>query len=261
MQWGTAMLIIERKNAVLLITLNRPEKRNCLHPDLISELSQTLARSEKDESLNVVVLTGAGSSFCAGLDLFYLLSLDSEARVAYMQTVFDLFRQLYAQPQPVIAAVNGPAIAGGFDLAALCDLRFCTPEATFAQTEVLLGITQIMYPLYKVIGLGRAKELALTGEVISGEEAYRIGLVNRMYPSVELLDQTMKSAHTMATRPRQALFATKRLGRELTHMNTESAFQRMFEAISERLRSEEHRTEAEKYVAELKRRRLMPASR
>jgi enoyl-CoA hydratase len=178
-----------------------------------------------------------------------------------MQTVFDLFRQLYAQPQPVIAAVNGPAIAGGFDLAALCDLRFCTPEATFAQTEVLLGITQIMYPLYKVIGLGRAKELALTGEVISGEEAYRIGLVNRMYPSVELLDQTMKSAHTMATRPRQALFATKRLGRELTHMNTESAFQRMFEAISERLRSEEHRTEAEKYVAELKRRRLMPASR
>lgn len=249
------MLLTLRKKAVLQVTLNRPEKRNSLHPDLISALALTLTSTEKDDSLNVVVLTGAGPSFCAGLDLIYLLALHAEARVAYMETLFQLFHQLYTLPQPVIAAINGPAIAGGFDLAAFCDLRLAAPEARFAQTEVLLGITQIMYPIYKVIGLGRAKELALTGEAISAEEAYRIGLINRIYPSGELLDQALILAETLAQRPRQALFATKQLSRELTHMNTESAFKRMFEAISERLRSEEHHQETEKYVAQLKRRR------
>ena len=112
-----------------------------------------------------------------------------------------------------------------------------------------------MYPIYKVIGLGRAKEMALTGEAISADEAYRIGLVNRIYPSGELLDQALILAETIAQRPRQALFATKLLSRELTHMNTGSAFKQMFAVISDRLRSEEHRQEAAKYVAQLKCRR------
>ncbi|MEW6736987.1 MAG: enoyl-CoA hydratase/isomerase family protein [Acidobacteriota bacterium] len=246
------MLIIERRSAVLIIKLNRPEKRNCLHPDLIRDLMQILTQTENDESVNVVVLTGTGPSFCAGLDLNYLVSLDAEGKVAYMQAAFALFHQLYTLSQPVIAAINGPAIAGGFDLAAFCDLRLCVPGATFAQTEVLLGITQIMYPIYKVIGLSRAKELALTGEAISAEEAYRIGLVNRIYTPEELLDQALKLAETLANRPRQALFDTKRLSLELIEMDTESAIKRMFEVISRRLRSEEHQHEIEKFIARLK---------
>jgi len=146
------MLIIERRKAVLLITLNRPEKRNSLHPDLIRDLARTLTQTRDDESLNVVVITGAGPSFCAGMDLIHLLSLDdAEDKVAYLQTAFALFQQLYTLSQPVIAAINGPAMAGGFDLAAFCDLRLCAPEAKFAQTEVLLGLTQIMYPLFSSV--------------------------------------------------------------------------------------------------------------
>src|ERR1041385_1444827 len=99
------MLIIERRNAFLLLTLNRPEKRNSLHPDLIGELAQTLTQTEQDASLRVVVLTGAGPSFCAGLDLNHLLGLDTEGKVAYMQSAFALFHQLYTLPQPVIAAI------------------------------------------------------------------------------------------------------------------------------------------------------------
>src|SRR5438445_11170889 len=118
------MLILARQYAVLLLTLDRTEKRNSLHPDLIRALAQTLTQTERDASLNVVVMTGAGPSFCAGLDLHHLLSLDAAGKVAYMQTAFALFQQLYTLPQPVIAAINGPAMAGGFDLAALCDLRF-----------------------------------------------------------------------------------------------------------------------------------------
>ncbi|MGH9872812.1 MAG: enoyl-CoA hydratase/isomerase family protein [Pyrinomonadaceae bacterium] len=245
------MLIIERRKAVLLLTLNRPEKRNSLSPDLISLLAKTLTVTKDDELLNVVVITGAGSSFCAGLDLMHLLSLDVEGKVAYLQTAFALFQQIYTLPQPVIAAINGPAMAGGFELAAHCDLRMCAPEARFAQTEILLGLTQIMYPLYKVIGLGRAKELALTGEAISAEEAHRIGLVNHVYPRDELLDRALKLAQSLADKPRQALFETKRLSRELIELDEKSALKRMFEAISERIRSEEHTREVEKYVERL----------
>jgi enoyl-CoA hydratase/carnithine racemase len=165
-----------------------------------------------------------------------------------------MFQQIYTQPQPVIAAINGPAIAGGFDLAVMCDFRLCTPAATFAQTEILLGLTQMIYPLYKIIGLARAKELAMTGEMVTADEAHRMGLVNHVCPAEELLSRTMKLAETLASKPRQALFETKRLSRELIDLDTPSAFRRMGKAIRERLRSEEHRLMAEDFVRRLKQR-------
>jgi enoyl-CoA hydratase len=249
------MLTIERRANILLLTLNRAEKRNALHPDLIGALSNALADAANDESLNVVVITGAGTTFCAGLDLNHLLSLETEGKAAYLETVFSLFRQIYALPQPVIAAINGPALAGGFDLAVMCDLRLSAPSATFAQTEVLLGLTQMVYPLYKIIGLSRAKELAMTGDAITAEEAYRIGLVNHIYPGEELLEQSLALAGKLASRPRGALFETKRLSRELIDLDTASAFERMKDAIIERLASEEHLRKADEFVERLKRRR------
>ncbi len=246
------MLLTEKQGSVLLLTLNRPEKRNSLIPDLIYELSKALKNAEDDPSTGVVVITGAGSSFCAGLDLNRLVFLDAKGRAAYMKSLFDLFEQVYTLPQPVVAAVNGAAMAGGFDLAAFCDLRFASMTARFAQPEILLGITQILYPLYTLIGLGRAKELALTGEPIRAEEAYRIGLVNRLYPADELVPETMKFAAGLAGRPREALFETKRLSRELLDLDRTAAFSAMFETISQRLHSKEHEREIEKYVARLK---------
>jgi len=249
-----AMLLIDRHNAVLRITLNRPEKRNSLHSELVRDLSNTLTDAEGDRSLTVLVITGAGTTFCSGLDLNQLSSLTVEEKVRYMGTFFSLLTQIYRLSQPVIAAVNGPAIAGGFDLAAFCDLRLCSTIATFAQTEVLVGITQIMHPLYKIIGLSRAKELALTATPIDANEAYRIGLANRICRPEELLDEAMSLAETLASRPRAALFETKRLSREVIDLDTESAMKRMFGAISERLKTEEHVRAIHTYVAGLKQR-------
>src|SRR3989454_12669147 len=209
------MLRTDRRDAVLLCTLDRAEKRNALHPDLIHALAITLKQAGSDASLGVVVLTGAGTTFCSGLGLTDLVSVGVEQKVAYLQSFFALFQQIYELPQPVIAAINGPAIAGGFDIAAACDLRLCSPAATFAQTEVLLGITQILYPVYKVIGLGRGKELGLTGEPITADDAQRIGLVNRVHPAESLVEQAMKLAERLASRPRQALFRSEEHTSEL----------------------------------------------
>src|SRR4051812_27860884 len=188
------LVLSERQGAILLLTLNRPDKSNSLHPDLVRQLGDALATAASDDSVNVVVITGAGRSFCAGLDLGLLVNWTMEEKLEYLGTVTTVFRAIWELPQPVIAAVNGACIAGGFDLAAFCDIRLAAEEAIFGQAEINIGLTQIIHPLYKTIGLGRAKELALTGQNITAAEAYRIGLVNHVYTQAELLPQAMRLA-------------------------------------------------------------------
>jgi enoyl-CoA hydratase/carnithine racemase len=237
-----------------LLVLDRPEKSNALHPDLIAALRDALEETGGELDVHVVLVTGAGKRFSGGLDLEHLGSLSPEERIGYMGSLFSIFRQLRGLPQPVIAAVNGPAIAGGFDLAAFCDLRLCGASATFAQAEILLGITQVAYPLYKVIGLSRALELALTGDAIGAEEAHRIGLVSHVFEDGELPSRAVEFAQRMAARPPEALVATKRLTHDLIELDTEAAFARMFEAISERLLSPEHQDALAAHMHRLKRR-------
>jgi len=249
-----ALVLAERDGAILILTLNRPDKSNALHPDLVKQLSEMLRDVAGDSETGVLVLTGAGRSFCAGLDLELLVSWTAEEKWLYLDTVFSLFHQVWMLPQPVIAAVNGPALAGGFDLAAFCDLRLAADEALFGQAEVNLGLTQIIHPLYKTIGLARAKELALTGQNISAEEAYRIGLVNHLYPREELMPRALALAATLAAKPRQALFETKRLTRELIDLDTQAAFAEMKRAIRGCLESDEHRARVTETYAQLKHR-------
>lgn len=156
--------------------------------------------------------------------------------------------------QPVIAAINGAAIAGGFDLAAFCDLRLAAREARFGQAEIDVGLTQIIHPLYKSIGLARAKELAMTGISITAEEAYRIGLINRVCAREELMSETWSMARLLASKPPEALFETKRLTRELIDYDTEKAMKEMFWSIRRRLMSDEHRESAAEFYRNLRQR-------
>jgi len=245
------MLNVEDHGRVRLLTLDRPEKSNALHPDLIAALADALDEAAESADVHVVVVTGAGKRFCAGLDLGHLAGLEPGERVAYMSSLFSVFKQVRGLRQPVIAAVNGPAIAGGFDLAAFCDLRVCSESARFSQAEILLGLTQIAYPLYKVIGLSRAAELALTGNMIDAAEAHRIGLVSSVHASDDLLPHALDLAKQMAARPPEALFETKRLLHEVIEADTDTAFARMFEVIGERLRSAEHQNALAAYMAKL----------
>ncbi|HKP11041.1 MAG TPA: enoyl-CoA hydratase/isomerase family protein [Blastocatellia bacterium] len=237
---GMPPVLSERQGAVLLLTLNRPDKSNSLHPDLVRQLGEALDSAARDDSVNAVVITGAGRSFCAGLDLGLLVSWTAEEKLSYLGTVTGVFRAIWELPQPVIAAVNGHCIAGGFDLAAFCDIRLAAEEAVFGQAEINIGLTQIIHPLYKTIGLARAKELAMTGQNIPAAEAYRIGLVNHVYAQAELMPQALQLAALLAAKPRQALIETKRLTRELIDMDTRGALDEIGRTFRRCLESEEH---------------------
>lgn len=242
------------EGAVQVVTLNRPEKSNALHPDLVNQLAEILEALASNQQVSVIIITGAGRSFSAGLDLELLLKWTIKEKLAYIHTVLPVFRRVWEMPQPVIAAVNGPAIAGGFDLAAFCDLRLASTAAIFGQAEINLGLTQIIHPLYKTIGLANAKELAMTGKNVSAGEAFRIGLVNHVYPGEELMTRAMELATLLASKPRAALLETKRLTRELIDIDTKSALDEIEKTFRRCLESAEHRERLEAVYAQIRKR-------
>lgn len=174
------------------ITMNRPEKRNALDDVMVRELIQAFNMAGRDPNIKVVVLAGAGSSFCAGADLEYLQRIakfDLEENTTDSRQLAALFRTIYELRKPVVALVNGPALAGGCGLASVCDFVLASREkATFGYTEVRIGFIPavVMIFLVKRVGEGKARELILRGNIFNAEEAARIGLVNSVVPESDL---------------------------------------------------------------------------
>ncbi len=190
--------LLEQSEHVALLTLNRPSA-NAISGGVLTELSQILDELETDESTRVVVITGAGERFfSAGADIKEFGAVDVAYQVGLGQTVF---RRIEAFTKPVIAAVNGLALGGGCELALACHLRFAADTAQFGQTEVQLGIipgwggTQ---RLPRLIGKTRALEYLLTGERFSAADAERFGMVNRVVPQAQLIEQTLAFARRLA---------------------------------------------------------------
>ena len=161
--------------------INRPEALNAMNVDVISELSKTIDIVGADESIKVVIITGAGEkSFCAGADISYMVNIDLYAE-KYASSAQSVLNKIERLDKPVIAAINGFALGGGCELAMVCDIRICSSNAKLGQPEVTIGIppgwggTQ---RLLRIVGPAKAKELVFTGKMINAEEAYKIGLVN-----------------------------------------------------------------------------------
>jgi enoyl-CoA hydratase len=187
-------LLFEIRDAVAIVTVNRPEKLNALNATVIAELGDVADRTRKDPALQGMILTGAGpKAFVAGADIGEIASqgpVEGKARALEGQRVF---RSLERCGKPVIAAVNGFALGGGCELAMACHLRVASEQARFGQPEVKLGIGPgyggtVRLP--RLVGKGRALELLLTGEMIDAQEAYRIGLVNRVVPADRLMSES-----------------------------------------------------------------------
>lgn len=183
------------KDRICTITLNRPDKRNALNEQVVSELKQAFAYAAEDAEVKVIVLAARGSAFCAGADLAYLQQLQQntfEENLADSNHLKELFYQIYTHPKVVIAKIQGHAIAGGCGLATVCDFSFTVQEAQFGYTEVRIGFIPAIVKVFllRKIGEGKAKELLLSGDLISAEEAKDFGLVNKVVGEDEL-DETV----------------------------------------------------------------------
>jgi methylglutaconyl-CoA hydratase len=220
---------------VLTLTLNRPEKRNALHSAMMGELTGALEAAASDAACRVVVLTGSGEAFCAGMDLEHLEALGSkteEEHRADSQQIARLLRTLYDLPKPTIAAVNGAAIAGGMGLATVCDFTLAVPEAKFGYTEVRIGFVPAIVSAFlrEQIGDKRARDLLLTGRLIKAAEAQELGLVTRVVAGAELMDEARKLAGKLVENSPQALEATKRLLSEQTRHRLDEGIAQAVEA-------------------------------
>lgn len=185
---SSPVLLIEKNDAVASVTLNRPAAMNALSLELRQALTQGFRELAQDAAVRVVILTGADRAFCAGLDLGELGSQGSQPLRAFSDA--DMMTAIRGFPGPVIGAVNGFAITGGFELALACDLLIASSEARFADTHARVGILPgwgLSQKLPRLIGIGRAKELAFTGNFVDAQQALAWGLVNRVVAPAELL--------------------------------------------------------------------------
>ena len=204
-----ALLAIERHGAVALVTLQRPEKRNALSISLRVELADAFERLSADGSVGCVMLTGAGTAFCAGMDVTQFGG-DLANRRRLVETSTGAFRAVGRCPKPVVAAVNGPALAGGFALALICDVRIAAASATFGYPELPIGIPPSYAAARAALAPAAARELCLTGRVIDASEALRLGVVSEVCPDDELRDRALALATRIAGMPREAQVETKR---------------------------------------------------
>jgi enoyl-CoA hydratase len=205
-------LRVETDGAVATLILDRPEAMNALSAELRSELTRTFRELAGGAGVRVVILTGAGRAFCAGLDLKELSGGGPAGLRAFSEG--DMIASVRAFPGPVIAAVNGFAITGGFELALACDLIVASREARFADTHARVGILPgwgLSQKLPRLIGMGRAKELAFTGNYLGAEQALAWGLVNRVTAPEDLLDTCRALARDMLSCDPAALSGYKRL--------------------------------------------------
>jgi methylglutaconyl-CoA hydratase len=208
-------LLIHNANEIRTITMNRPEKRNALCPLLMQEITQALDEAE-DSDCRVVILTGAGPAFCAGLDMEHLSTLHAtteEEDRRDSENMANVLRTLYEFSKPVIAAVNGPAIAGGMGLAMLADFTLAVPEAKFGFTEVKLGYVPAIVAsfLLRQVGEKVTRELLISGRLIRTQEAYHLGVVTQIVNAEELMQTAYACAQGLLQNSPQAMREVKRL--------------------------------------------------
>jgi methylglutaconyl-CoA hydratase len=220
----TELVLYDLRERAAVLTLHRPQRRNALSRELIAALDAALARAAEDSAVRSVILTGAGPVFCAGMDLAELqesLGADPGASPIWDDALrlARLYDRIYRHPLPVIAAVNGSALAGGAGLVSVCDLAVAVPEARFGYPEVRRGLVaaMVMPHLLRLVGERTARYLLLTGETLSADEALRTGFLNQVAPAEQLLDVALDWARSLAEGGPLALTRTKELLGAFSH--------------------------------------------
>ena len=208
-------LTVETNEQVATVTFNRPEKRNAITTQMIAELQAVLDEIEKTQT-RVVILTGNGKAFCAGIDLDMLQNIAKQSPGENQEDsrrIAKMFRKIWSYSRPMIAAVNGHALAGGCGIATLCDFTLAIPEAKFGYTEVKIGFLPAIVSVFltRQIGEKRCRDLLLTGRLVEAAEAKELGLVNEIVPADKLMARANQLAETILASSPSSITRAKHL--------------------------------------------------
>lgn len=250
-------LIFEQEGPVVTLTMNRPDVRNALSgDDVAADFVETCARITRDLNIRAVILTGAATAFSSGGDLKTMrnslgagLGEPVRSRYAYRNGIQNISTSLYNLEVPTIAAVNGPAIGAGCDVACMCDIRIASEKASFAESFVKVGLVPGdggAWLLPRVVGLSKASEMAFTGETLKAPDALACGLVSRVVPHDRLMDEARELARRIAANPGHALRMSKRLLREGQHVRLETLLEMSagFQALAHHTKQHEEAVNA-----------------
>jgi len=203
----TDAILATKADGVGTMTFNRPERRNALSLELFGAMGDQLDAWRTDDDVAAVILTGGEEFFSAGLDLDLQSGFDQETRKSYGEACLRVYGTLLDYPKPTIAAVAGPTLGGGCDIAIFCDIRIGAANGVFGFPQVKFGLTPYFSPLWKIVGLSQAKLLTLSGDRIDADEALRIGLIDRMTPTGSVVQEATRLAESIAqTTTKSAMF-------------------------------------------------------
>jgi len=221
------MIKFDIKDETGILTLNRPIKRNALHPELVQKMKSKLKEVQGNNSVRVLIITGEGKAFCAGADLEYLNEMKNYSSLENekdSRELAELFLMIYNFPKPVIAAVNGAAIAGGCGLASVCDIIVADEmNAKFGYSEVKIGFIPAIVSTFLIrrVGEGMAKQLLMSGEIVEAKQAYEIGLVNYLFSNA--LAGAFDVASKLKNNSLQSMELTKDMIRKVSGLSVEDA--------------------------------------
>ena len=221
-------VLVERRGPVELVTLNRPEAMNAVTTELRKELIAALKAANADSAVRAVVITGAGvRAFCAGQDLAEAVQYESGDVDVWLGQQHAMYQSVRDLDKPAVAAWNGVAAGAGFQIGLCADLRVGYPEMKLGQPEINAGLASIVgsYLLTQHVGLSHNLQMSLTGELVSGQRGYEIGLVNYLVPREQVLDKAFEVANALAAKPQAAMRLTKQRFRALTQTDFDAAGQ------------------------------------
>lgn len=210
MNWES--LLLKKQDNVGILSINRPNDLNALNSNVLDELNDAIDFIEKDQDIHVLILTGEGRAFVAGADIGEMKAMNPVEARRFAEKGISLFRKIELMEKPVIAAINGFALGGGCELSMCCDIRIASDKAKFGQPEVGLGITPGFagtQRLARLVGEGRAKEIIFTCDIIGADEAFRIGLVNKVVEVDELMNVAIEMANKIASKSQLAVRYSK----------------------------------------------------
>ena len=251
-------LILTKKEAVAKVILNRPDKMNALNPKMFEDIAEVFKHIATDDSIRAVIVSGAGEAFSAGGDVIEDILPISNMTLSEFKDYFEkgsrAYKEMFNLQKPVIGAINGFAVGGGLEIALLCDIRIASEKARFGQGFVWMGLVAEVgtYLMSRIIGLGRAKLLSFTGDLIDASEAERIGLVEKVIPANQLEQYAEELAKRLADGPAESIGTIKKALNESLRMDFDSSLDYVSGLVYQLTHSDEHKEAVKAFIEKRK---------